>query len=77
MSNLNKYTISEALELIRNKKGAGISKNTNIKIWIDIKSSITRTESILVLLKGVEMSLSPNMKTEIITELQNNPDWEK
>jgi hypothetical protein len=77
MKKLKTYTIPEALEMIKNKRGAGVSKETKIKIEIDIKTDISRTQSVLATCLALMMALSPNVKSEVTTEMENNPDWEK
>lgn len=77
------YGLNEAIELLDSKRGAGVSKNLRIKMDIEFKGSITLASSILSIFKSfINMVISnaditDNFNIEVITEFEDNEDWEK
>lgn len=79
---MSKFTISEALVLINNKRGAGKSKNTALTLKIDFNGGVYETRQFLsyidMMLKVSPCFLSVTINSvqdEVTTELEENPDW--
>lgn len=75
---LTAFTVSDAIELIKSKKGAGVSKSTFIKVDIRVKSDIIRTQGTLEMLQAVLTLIEQRggaAASTVETEIENNPDW--
>jgi hypothetical protein len=90
MNKLNKTTLTlgEARQLLKNKKGAGKSKETEIKLTIKYKGGIVETEAFIAMIQAIftaedRQGLQYNhygevieLKEQVVTELEDNKNWD-
>lgn len=82
MKKCTKRDLFSTLEMLQNKKGAGVSKETKINLEIMFKGSIYDTTTAISTIQATLMAiknLNPQMfyVAEVETEMENNPSWEK
>ena len=70
------YNLLAAINMLENKKGAGVSKKTRVLINIQMKEGIIKTQVNLKILKATLDALGVSYQSKVTTEMENNPDWE-
>jgi hypothetical protein len=77
---MTKLLLPEALKMVKNRRGNG-SKNTTIKLVLEMNEGIMNTETVLATLNAFLVASSTRgliiVSDEVETGFENGPKWEE